>query len=353
MVLSKRILVYRLSRLIPALLLFIGGLFFYQRTNQIEHIVFDSDTQIDTTRYALRSNNIIVKSPKLSNAYSYARPYDLSKTIYTINFSDKSILSGHVLWMQYIDDVVEFSSLDKENAPNLPFGDDVIFINGYKKKDVHFFTKNLSGENMQFIRNFFLTEILCFLFAFILSEFYGIWKAHKHLRGKRHYLKHHRPLVEMVIYGFLIIACIIVILRFNTIKTVDVRTDHYTMNLSGELFSMYDISCRAFRYNLSKEDIHNGEIVWSSTEIVDFPPMSPEPKATLNQAVFQADKDGGFHHEFITENLVSKNYQDMRIFIVSTLLTLFFARFINACLKCYSQRNKSSKTTAKSKSKKS
>ena len=338
MVLSKRILIYRLSRLFPALVVFGLFLIFYQRTNQIEHVVFDSETQIDSTRYEVGSNNIIIKSPVLSNAYSYTRPYDLSKTIYTINFSDKPFLGWREVWIQYIDDVVEFSPFDNSEVLNVPFGDDVIFIDGYKKKDVHFFTKNVSGENMQFVRNFFLTEILCFLFVFILSELYSIWRTRQHLCGKRHYIKRHRPYVELSLYGTLVIACVIVILRLNTIKIVNVDTEHYTMDLSGELFSMYDISCRAFHYDLSKENIHNGEVVWSSTEIVDFPPMTPEPKATFNRAVFQTDKDGGFRHDFITENLASKNYQDMRIFIVSTLLALFFARFINSCWNYNSQR---------------
>ncbi len=340
MVLSKRVLVYRLSRLLPALLFFIVVLFFYQQTNQIEHVIFDSETQIDSTRYEVGSNNIIIKSPKVSNAYSYTRPYDLSKTIYTINFSDKPFLSRHEIWMQYIDDVVEFSPFDNAEVLNVPFGDDIIFIDGYRKKDVHFFTKNVSGENIQFIRNFFLTEILCFLFAFILAELYSIWRTRQHLYGKRHYIKCRWPFAKIAIYGTLVVACVIVILRFNTIKTVDVHTDRYKMDLSDELFSMYDISCRAFHYGLSKEDIHSGEIVWSSAEIIDFPPMTPEPKATLNQAVFQVDKDGGFHHDFITENLVSENYQDMRIFIVSTLLALFSARFINVICRYFLQRKR-------------
>lgn len=340
MVLSKRILVYRLSRLLPALLLFIVVSFFYQQTNQIEHVVFDSETQIDSTRYDVGSNNIIIKSPKVSNAYSYTRPYDLSKTIYTINFSDKPFLGRHEIWMQYIDDVVEFSPFDNAEVLNAAFGDDIIFVDGYRKKDVNFFTKNVSGENIQFIRNFFLTELLCFLFAFILSELYSIWRTRQHLYGKRHYIKSRCPFAKLAIYGALVIACVIVIIRFNTIKTVEVHSDRYTMDLSGELFTMYDISCRAFHYDLSKENIQSDEIVWSSTEIVDFPSMTPAPQATLNRAVFQVDKDGGFHHDFITENLVSKNYQDMRIFIVSTFLALFFARFINESWNYLSQRKR-------------
>lgn len=342
MVLSKRILVYRVGRLISALLCFIVVLVFYQRTNQIEHVIFDSDAQIDSTRYEVDNNLIIIKSPMVSNIYSYFRPKDLSKTIYTINFSDKPFLNRHEVWMRYMDDVVEFSPFDNTESINVPIGDDVLFIEGNKHKDVHFYIKNVSGENIQFVRNFFLTEILCFLFISILSELFGIWRTWRHLQMKYHYIKRRHPLWELAVNSMLVLVCIIVIIRFNTIKTVYVKDDQYTMDLSGEWFSMYDISCRAFHYDLSRENIHNGEIVWSSTEIVDFPPMTPEPKVTLNQAVFKADKDGGFHHDFITENLVSKNYQEMRIFIVSTLLALFFTRFVSVGYKFFFHRQRKS-----------
>ncbi len=332
MVLQKKILAYRASRLITALVLFFIALVFYQKTNQIEHVVFDSETAIDTTMYKVTDDQIIVKSPILSNAYSYLRPKDLSKTIYTINFSDKPFTKQHNIWIQIQNDIVEISDFDDETLIYQNFGDDTFFIYSYRHKNVSFYTKNVSGENIQFIRNFFLTEILCFLFVFILYEIYNAWRTLRYFHGKRHYYICHHKLWELSAYGFLIVVCIIVIIRFNTIKVVNVSTDHYCMDLSGELFSMYDISCRAFHYDLQKKDIHNGEIVWSSTEIVDFPLMTPKPKTTINTAVFKPDKDGNFKHDFITENLVSKNYQNMRIFILSTLLALFFTQFIRKCI---------------------
>lgn len=325
---TKKILLARFLRASILFILFLTSFVALQVTNRIETVVCDNVTAMDTTKFVLSGNRIEMKGYNDNFASGYFTPYDLSKTIYTINFTDKPIVNDYV-FMSFPNEPVEFFGL----CNSRPFGNDGIFLDKWsnEKSDVSFYTKNMNGESKQFIRNFFLTEFICFLVGLLLIEIKNVWTlCCRNWNMPQFYISmrmHAKSvfllcLLFTLLFGFLI-------LRINFIKTEHVDTAEYVMDSKKDVFSLYDMSIRQFKYNLSQEQVINGKIQWSSSEIVEFPIFSPQEfKSSMNSVVFNADPDGGFKRSFIVQYLESTNYQNIRIFILTTLFALFFSQLL-------------------------
>ncbi len=334
MVFSKAILIQRLIRIVILLIGIIVFLIFFQKTNHIETIVVDSHTVRDTTKFIVVNNQgVTIKSFSEDDFESYFYAKDLSKTIYRFNMTDDPCLGKHELWLTFSEEIVEPSPIDSKDFKVVNYGDVLFVETGIfnKPKDIEFYVRDVAGENKQYIRNFFITEILGILVALFFFEFYRVLDIYMRYKHKPIYWDNKDPKLGKKTLEYLLytIATILVIWRFNVVRTVEVTSSDYTMNLSSQLYSMYDISCMAFDYHLNKEDIKDGQVKWSSNEIVEFHTDIPNIKScSMKEIAFEPDADGGFHHSFVTENLESSNFQDIRMFIAVTLLAIFFSRFV-------------------------
>lgn len=332
---TKKNLLARFLRASILLILSLLSFVALQVTNRIETVVCDNVTVMDTTKFVVHENLVGIKGYNDSFASGYFTPYDLSKTIYTINFTDKPIVNDFV-FVSFLNEPVEFYGLDNTKQ----FGNDGIFLDKWSndKSNVSFFTKNINGENKQFIRIFFLTEIICFLIGLLLIEIKNVWTlCCRNWNMPQYYISmrmHVKSVFLLCLFFTLLFGFLI--LRINFIKTEYVETAEYAMDSKKEVFSLYDISIRQFIYNLSPDQVINGKVQWSSTEIVDFSMLSPQEfKSNMNSVVFSADPDGGFKRSFIVQYLESTNYQNIRIFILTTLFALFFSQLLVAGQKIF------------------
>lgn len=275
-----------------------------------------------------------IKDPSLmTNLFT---PHDLSKTEYTLNCPPISKDSTLFLWISETYDslhnggslfTTNYSEFD--NGKSLSFTSKVIVASHSDR--LHFYTQNIIADNIQMIRNFFLTEIILFLLALFAKEVYKLLsdiffsRTHSHQRifgvktAKAHF----------AFYLLLSLITGVLLYTINIVPENTISTNNYIQK-TNSLFALHDISCANHHLQVHINSKEDKTVKWQSEEIVEFIPNSfahlsykigPNSLTFSNIAIGQ-DLDVRFY----TRNLQSSNYQEIRLFVLTTLLLFFLER---------------------------
>lgn len=195
--------------------------------------------------------------------------------------------------------------------------------------EITFYTKLILSENLQSIRTFFLTEIFAFFIAvlgFNLYRFFQCYYRRKH--GKSYIFKRTQHLKYLFIYALLSIFVLVFIVIICKSPTKIINTCDYHEDTNSVFFKPYDISQTYYKMDVAPTAFNGDTIKWSSKEIVEFSSMqkSSKIKSSKSLVFVNFDKNKPFKNDFYTKNLVSKNLQDIRLFLLTTIFLLFFAR---------------------------
>ena len=270
------------------------------------------------------------KNPnKLGNLFIL---HDLSKAEYKLNYPSGK---WKTLWIKgALSDratcfAVSFSAV--EGAVGVADIKDIMAITP-TSDDISFYTKNIISENMQMIRNLFLTEIILFLFAMLGYEGYKLltsvfidWRYLRSTRDRKSTFKK-----SMIFYLLMSLLSCILLYCINIVPVNHISSEKYTQKSGGSFFSLYDISCAYQHIQIPSSSRTTNSVEWTSGEIIEF---VPEHITTLKNIVgpksikftdvpMNMDVDVTFY----ACNLQSANYQEIRLFILTTLLLFFLQR---------------------------
>lgn len=207
-------------------------------------------------------------------------------------------------------------------------GEDLLFVFS-NSSEISFYSKLLFSENLQTIRTFFLTEIFTFFIAILCSNSYNLFLClYRRKHGKGYYFSKRAHLKLSVVYSVLSVIAVILIVIICKSPIRDVNDCSYHVGKEPSMFAPYDISQTYYRMKIEPSNLNCDTIVWSSNEIVKFSNMQNEPKLKSSKSLTftQFDKSKTFTNDFYTTNLVSKNLQEIRLFLLTTILLLFMAR---------------------------
>lgn len=275
-----------------------------------------------------------IKDPSLMT--NIFMPHDLSKTEYTLNFPSYSKDRFQPLWItETYDSLFNGGSLFTTNFSEFDNGESQSFtevvVVAPHSDQLHFYTQNIIADNTQMIRNFFLTEIILFLLALFGKEVYKLLcdvfaaKAYSHQRifgvktAKGHF----------AFYLLLFFVTGVLLYTINIVTDNTVTTNNFIQK-SNSLFALHDISCSNHHLQLHINSEDDKTVKWKSEEIVEFTPKSFTPLAckigpkslTFSNIPIGQDIDV----RFFTRNLQSSNYQEIRLFVLTTLLLFFMER---------------------------
>ena len=195
--------------------------------------------------------------------------------------------------------------------------------------EISFYTKLVLSENLQTIRTFFLTECFTFLLAVLGFCFYELfWCIYRRKYGKSFYLSKTGHLKLFTGYALLSLVTILTIIVICKSPTKEINTCDYHETTKFAWFKPYDISQTYYRINIAADKIIADTIIWSSDEIVEFSAMQhPAQIISGNSLKFiNCDRLAPFKNDFYTKNLESKNVQEIRLFLLTTIFLLFMAR---------------------------
>ena len=268
------------------------------------------------TQFTLESNPYTIKhlfSPHdiSIEEYVYLLPPDVGRTLY--------IFSRNYEGAEWSDTGGQDISIADRNRL-------LIFSNG---PEISFYTKLIFSENLQAIRTFFLTEIFTFFIAIFFSNLYNLFLClYRRKHGKSYYFSKRAHLKLSVVYSVLSVITVILIVIICKSPIRDVNDCSYHVGKEPSMFAPYDISQTYYRMKIEPSNLNCDTIVWSSNEIVKFSNMQNVPKLKSSKSLTftQFDKSKTFTNDFYTTNLVSKNLQEIRLFLLTTILLLFMAR---------------------------
>ncbi len=196
--------------------------------------------------------------------------------------------------------------------------------------EISFYTKLLLSENLQTIRTFFLSEVFTFFIAILGFNLYELFQYHyRRKHGVSYSISKRSHLKLSGIYASLSMVIIVIIVIICISPTRIITVSNYRETVEPSLFKPYDISLTYYKMAIEPDNLLNDTIVWSSNEIVEFSSMQ-QPHGVLSSkslSFTHFDKNTSFKNEFYTKNLVSKNLQDIRLFLLTTFLLLFIARW--------------------------
>ncbi len=271
---------------------------------------------------------------KLSNMFTF---HDLSKTEYRLDcIFDKSKEVEPIAVIEKYDSLTAETSRSAVSFSAVAGGDAFSFkelIMVMPQSDaIMFYTKNIVLENLQMIRNFFLTELILFLLAMAGREFYRLVTdifdnksfLHKRVFGRTTSKR------SMMFYLCLTIVSAFVLILVNKVPENHITSEQYTQSVNNNFFSPCDMSCSYQHITIPKASRTAKNIEWVSNEIIEF---VPETFGTLSCDVGPKNitfKDIPMNEDvdisFLTRNLQSANYQEIRLFVLTTLLLFFLER---------------------------
>lgn len=196
-------------------------------------------------------------------------------------------------------------------------------------QEICFYTKLLLSENLQTLRTFFLTEIFTFFIAVSGFNMYGLYQClHRRRHGRSISFSKRNHLKFAVVYAMLSFVMIVLIVIICKSPVREINECSYYERGGSSMFSPYDISQTYYRMNIPPEKLSCDTIMWISNEIVEFSTMQKVPKKKTSKSLtfVKFDKNELFTNSFYTKNLVSKNRQDIRLFLLTTFLLLCIAR---------------------------
>ena len=262
--------------------------------------------------------------------------HDLSKTEYELNFPYyKETVHPFSIIEKYDSLTPEASRIavsfsEIEGGQSTSFKEMIMVMPQSNK--IRFYTKNVMSDNIQMIRNFFLTEIILFLLALFGRE---VYKLVTDIFNERRFL-HQRVFGistskrTMMFYLALSMITVSFIILINRVPHNQVFTENVAQTSLNSFFSPYDISCAYHHLTIPSSNRSSDTIAWSSNEIVEFVPQTFKyftsivgPKSVMFKNV-PMDRD--FNITFYTRYLQSSNYQEVRLFILTTLLLFFLER---------------------------
>lgn len=277
---------------------------------------------------------------KVINPYlksSFLELYDLSKSEYILNDSTyeqgKIDIFGIRLTYDSLSSVgssiaTTFSKFEGGDSQDGSLG---LVVVAPESDKLNFYVKNLVAENTQMVRNFFLTEIILFLLAILGRE---VYKLFSDIYSDKRYLNQRVFGVKtakwhMFAYLFLSLVMSGLLYLSNRVPVNNVSSDYYVQK-SSSLFSLYDISCAYQHVQVPAADRKGKDVEWRSTEIVEFVPNNVcsfkteiGPKSVLLKDVpMNEDVDVTFYVRY----LQSSNYQEIKLFVLTTLLLFFLER---------------------------
>ncbi len=315
------------ARTIRALIIFLlVSLFLYILVicNKIPHI----QKEIERSENQLENANLEFKDPYLK--INFFDLHDLSKTEYTLSYSySKDSMQLLLLDADYGRNALSSNFSGIDGGEEISFGD--MSLLGVESGKLHFYTKNIVADNTQMIRNFFLTEFILFLLALFGKEVYKLLgnihssKVYSHQRifcvktAKKHF-------VLNVVLSLITMTLLYII---NIVPNISVTSNNHTQK-KPNLFALHDISCSNYHLQFTVSSDADKYVSWQSEEIVEVIPETFEPlscKIGSNSLTFSNVPIGqDLDVRFFTRNLQSSNYQEIRLFILTTLLLFFLER---------------------------
>lgn len=197
---------------------------------------------------------------------------------------------------------------------------------------IHFYTNNVVAENTQMIRNFFLTELILFLLALLGKEAYkmlsDIFSDKTYFRERVFGVKSAQ--MHMMTYLALSLLSGILLYCINIVPENMVTTNNYEQKSGGSWLALHDISCAYQHLLIPASSCNDGKVNWESGEIVKFVPETFKPidceigPKSISFTKFEKGKDVDI--KFYTRYLQSSNYQDVRLFVLTTFLLFFLER---------------------------
>ncbi len=280
----------------------------------VEHSIdLKKDTVINIDIYDPYSNNIFFKM------------YDITKTKYVYHISNDVQRFRHLLTFNHTKENIDFSPVIDVDLSIFGSHDMSIYS---KANNISFYTQQVMAENIQTTRLFFLTELILFfmtLFAHQLIKLVLLVSSGK--TGKIHLYNNSKWLKRCTLAYFLgVLFFTIVLYRINIMPIVEVESSNTQVKKSSWVYP-YDISRSYYRIKPSRED--NTTYTFISDQIVAFTPMYGKP-SLIGPTTISYNMDNSQNEDitFYVENLESQNIQDIRIFIVTTILLGLLGRWL-------------------------
>ena len=320
----RKLQIARTIRVSIMFLLVCISLYILVLCNRIPHV----QKEIERSENLLENADLGFKDPYLKINFFYL--HDLSKTEYTLSYPyNKDSLQLLLIDKSFGSNAFSnnFSGID--GGESISFGD--MSLVGMESENLHFYTKNIVAENTQMVRNFFLTEFILFLLALFGKEVYKLLstiyssKTYSHQRifgvkmAKRHF-------VSYVVLSLITMTLLYVI---SIVPDVSITSNNYTQK-KPNLFALHDISCSNYHLQVNVSSDTDKNVSWHSEEIVELTPDNFEAlscKIGSNSLTFSNLSIGqNLDVRFYTRNIQSSNYQEIRLFALTTLLLFFFER---------------------------
>jgi len=198
---------------------------------------------------------------------------------------------------------------------------------------IRFYNKLFLSENLQSIRTFFLTEIFTFFLYILGQKLLKLSMIKYRMKNGRSFIFKSKDYLNISgLYAFLLFSSIIILIVICQSPTKEINDIKYKEKPSFSILKPYDISQTYYHMNILPEKLTGEPIEWRSNEMVEFSAMPISPNLISSNSIYFSDYDKTqpFINVFYTKNLVSKNIQDIRLFFVTTMLLIFFARlFVN------------------------
>lgn len=326
---KKDILINRFTRTIAYLLLTILCSFLLYLCSQIPK------TEIEMESLHKGSRTISLHATDAGRFSSFFKLHDLSKAEYTIH-CPKANINKDILFISAQDTLQSIVSnmswsISKIDGGTTPFSKDLVCVL-LQKDRIKFYVKNFFAENRQMVRNFFLTEVILFLLAMFGKNAY---KLLTDIFNERKWINYRIWGVEsskktMLFYVTLSFISIVLIFIVNRVPENHITTDSYVKERYSSFLSPYDISCAYQNIKIPASNRNSQKIEWEYNEIVEF---VPNEFSTLNSEVgpksvsfYDVPVNKDFEIKFFTRFLQSGNYQEIRLFVLTTLLLFFLER---------------------------
>lgn len=199
---------------------------------------------------------------------------------------------------------------------------------------MEFYVKPLKSEDLQSIRNFFLTEILAFFIAVLALRIKSYIRQKITAKQRKGTLNLRRIHINLMRIGiFITISLMFVIYIISMPATCKIiNTLNYNAENDVSIFKPYDISRIYYQYNVFKW--RDSSITWKDNkELVEFSQLPEEFQDEPNGfTTWHNLKEGPYNFNFYVDFLESRNVQDIRLFLATTLLIIIIsATFMQFC----------------------
>ena len=289
-------------------------------------------------------NRLVIEKTNPYKFTSFFIPYDLSVSSYTYIFEDDGSEMQYY-GFQSGDELTEYNLVsDVFHSDTNPMALTVAVLSWDMPKPVSFYTKFLRSEDVQSFRTFFYSEVFALLLAILCNSIWKLFNYYYRRNNGRSILINERTHIRLLLlYLVLTVLLINLIFIISHVHTYDVKEKQYTAR-SGwtQLFMPYDISRSYYNINTTLSEDSRDTIVWKTNELVAFKDINKKPKIkTLSSIEFHPLYDSdGFHGSFYTENFHSKNLQETRLFLLTTLVLLVIARMVIHIVKVFKSKFK-------------